>query len=186
MDNLLESDPSEIKISVIPSSADFSIEPNPLILENGNQVQFTDFSFAPSDWHWFINEQLVEVAQHPLLSFDSTGSYQIKLQVSSEEGCTFEKTRTLEVRAVMGIAEDFIKQAILYPNPVGEILTIDLQQSPNERYTIEIFDLSGRKLLQHRLDNQLTSINITGFSPGIYSLILKSKNRIQNHRIIVQ
>lgn len=186
VDQLLESEASPVNILVIPSSADFNMAPNPLIVEDGNQVKFSDLSFASSDWHWFINDQLVEVAQHPTLFFDSIGIYEIRLRIFNEQGCTFEKTRMLEVKGVTGLLRDLEDPTKIYPNPTQDRLTIERRRSSNERFIVEIFDLSGKKQLHTELEGQLNSIDTHMLQPGIYSLIIKSKESIENHRIIVQ
>ena len=62
----------------------------------------------------------------------------------------------------------------LFPNPADKILTIDVNQQPDENTSILIYDNLGRQVLNSRLTGNKTFVNVEGLSPGLY--ILKLSN----------
>jgi hypothetical protein len=61
------------------------------------------------------------------------------------------------------------KELIMYPNPTKIKLIINLQQPTNpQNSTIYIYDLQGQLLMQQRLQQQQTELNISQFAKGIY------------------
>lgn len=74
---------------------------------------------------------------------------------------------------------DLIK---LIPNPASGQVTIVLQDS-NSPYTIELYDLQGRLVLDIANDNK---INVSGLPEGTYMLILKQERNVFTSTLIVQ
>ncbi len=54
----------------------------------------------------------------------------------------------------------------VYPNPVSENLHVDMAGIPNGN--IQMFDLTGKKVAQYKLDEKVTRINITQLAKGLY------------------
>ena len=73
----------------------------------------------------------------------------------------------------MGLDDNEMKGLRLFPNPVNEILTI---YSEYETFTIEIFDIIGKKIFEAE---NLNSINVRHFEEGIY--LLKISSGIYKH-----
>ena len=78
----------------------------------------------------------------------------------------------------MGLDDNEMKGLRLFPNPVNEILNL---YSGYETFTIEIFDIIGKKIFE--ADN-LNSINVRHFEEGIYLLKISSGNYKQSKLFI--
>lgn len=67
---------------------------------------------------------------------------------------------------------------MIYPNPVSDILVIDLAHlyNPGERAIFELFDMTGKKVMQRELSDPLTEISVSasGLREGIYLYQLSS------------
>ena len=78
----------------------------------------------------------------------------------------------------VGLEESFkqIKENKLtvYPNPVSTSLSIQFEKDDN--YFIEIFNSNGQKIFEKRTITNLTKINSTSFSNGIYYYHINSDN----------
>ena len=78
----------------------------------------------------------------------------------------------------MGIDENEMKGLRLFPNPVNEILNL---YSEYDTFTIEIFDIIGKKIFEAK---NLNSINVRHFEEGIYLLKISSGNYKQSKLFI--
>ena len=73
----------------------------------------------------------------------------------------------------------------IYPNPAHAQLTVEATDSQD--YQVTIYDLSGRRMMQHDHLSGQTQVDISHLRPGVY--ILKMRDREQRegrHRIIVE
>jgi hypothetical protein len=66
---------------------------------------------------------------------------------------------------------------IIYPNPCKENLTIRSLVSENENYTLEIMDITGKRMktIANETFSQTQSIDIADLPSGIYVLIINSE-----------
>ena len=71
----------------------------------------------------------------------------------------------------------------IYPNPVYEGY-INISNTSNNAYDIEIFDMNGRKILSKK--SVFDSIDVTMLSEGIYNLKLSFKGNITNKKVVIK
>ena len=71
----------------------------------------------------------------------------------------------------------------IYPNPVYEGY-INISNSSNNAYDIEIFDMNGRKILSKK--SVFDSIDVTMLSEGIYNLKLSFQGNITNKKVVIK
>jgi hypothetical protein len=96
---------------------------------------------------------------------------------SAGANSTFELSRTgvmslspfsvVDNQAVMGIASHTIQGFKLYPDPVSDVITIDLVQA-GDPYLYEIVDITGKTLLSTSNSNSLNSFSVSDLSDGCY------------------
>ncbi len=92
---------------------------------------------------------------------------------------------TITVNAVLGI-EDFknIISFSISPNPVTSILNIQLSKNIVDG-NVTIFDILGKQILVKRLNqNNLTQVNVSNLSKGMYLVKVSSRNNTQTKRFI--
>lgn len=114
------------------------------------------------------------IPEAPTLSTDKTRMYYHR-----HDGPLFKlflRYRT----SVTEIEETEDKKIVVYPNPSDNFITIN-RPLLNEEYCIEIYSSLGQKVFATQ---NSTVINISGFSPGTYTVILKQKNKSWNNKII--
>ena len=67
-------------------------------------------------------------------------------------------------------------------NPAGNSFTLDGEGIEE----IELYDLSGKKVLQQKITNEKTVINIPQLASGIYPALVKTKLGIVTAKVIRQ
>ena len=83
----------------------------------------------------------------------------------------------------------FAKKIIVYPNPTSDQLTIDLNNSKNQKITISLKNVLGQEVFVRQ---KLVSINtkevidITAFAKGIYCLEVKNSEVTFLQKIVVE
>ena len=63
-------------------------------------------------------------------------------------------------------------EAIIFPNPTSEILTIRTSSFENVTYTL--YDAQGKLVIQDKLSSVQTPIQVSQLAPGAYSLTLNN------------
>jgi len=98
-DELYEGDVRRIIVKTKPVNADFSMNPNPLLLDETGQtsVQFTDQSIDAVSWQWTFSHGFNADVQHPLISYTQKGSYSVEVTVENDIGCIETINRPVEV-----------------------------------------------------------------------------------------
>lgn len=73
----------------------------------------------------------------------------------------------------------------VYPIPTSNFLTIKVSDYNKEELTYEVIDLQGKMILENKIMNQETLIDITSFNEAIYVLNIKNSGKtIRTTKII--
>ncbi len=124
---------------------------NQWILAPGFPTSNTDSAF-----YWYSDQSLQKYA-HAL--YDSTGLHDV----------VFFKSSTV------GINEPGATESMaIYPNPVKNMLNVNISLSLFPEYRIRIFDVSGKEVLHGNGNAQ--KINVSQLIPGIYFLHISKAN----------
>ncbi len=74
------------------------------------------------------------------------------------------------------------KSIEVFPNPVSDILNIDLQKAT---YTsLEVCDPTGRVLISEIIDNQTFTLDVLNLKNGVYFITFKGDNISYTKRFI--
>lgn len=68
-----------------------------------------------------------------------------------------------------------------YPNPVKHILTISNSEVIDQ---VEIYTVTGKTLLDKKINNVFSEIDLSNFSSGLYLLKVKSEGRVKTIKIL--
>lgn len=81
----------------------------------------------------------------------------------------------------------FSNTFLAYPNPVTDILNIDLTDTKNENGCISILTLDGKEMLKHETNGAgIVTINMSLLPQGIYLCRFYNKTEIKTIKIIKQ
>lgn len=76
----------------------------------------------------------------------------------------------------------------IYPNPVSDILTIEMPESSRGSGTIEIYSMDGRLIqtLRSTMVNSTTQINVSSLSQGVYICRIRTGNQTSSLQFVKQ
>jgi hypothetical protein len=107
------------------------------------------------------------------------GSYPITYNFSDNNGCSSNATQNLTVIDCSGVGfvELTENEMSIYPNPTDNIFTIEISDLIIGQ-TFAIFDIRGRLLLNGKLNETKTPINVSSFATGTYYVNLLESNKM--------
>lgn len=74
----------------------------------------------------------------------------------------------------------------IYPNPAKNSITISSSNKSNENIEMVIFDMHGKIILSRQIVlNDNTTINVSSLAEGIYTVVLKSSDKISTNKLII-
>ena len=62
-----------------------------------------------------------------------------------------------------------------YPNPATSYIIFDLSNASEKNYTLQIYNFIGKKILETKIVNAHTNINLESFYRGLYVYQLRNK-----------
>ena len=132
---------------------------------SGNPVSFGSGAAAPAGWVYSFK-------------FNVAGTYDYQCDPHAGIGMT----GTITVVPPSSIIEtDFIDNAVVYPNPFSNNLTIKLDKDllkENSNIEFVLYDLLGSKVRTvNRVNSEFTELNTEDLSDGIYIYAFKSGDK---------
>lgn len=126
-------------------------------------VTFSDLSTqGATSWFWDFGDGNTSTLQNPTHTYGTTGTFTVCLTSTNTCGSDTSCMDVLIQNA--NIFEESGFEIVLYPNPVSDVLTIEL---PNEQAEIAIYDVNNRLVETHSSTGEI-SINTSKFSQGVY------------------
>ncbi len=178
LDDVLPSQPVEVTISASDFDPEILANPESLDLTTGSTVQFSiseDVVIA----EWYINDELVETSQSPILLFTTTGEYDIRLEAMDAAGCIQTKNLTFLVfEPVLGVHDESKIQ--VFPNPTSGQLQI---QSDSPLRSLRLLNLAGKLVQTLNPNSESQSLDQAN---GVYLLEIKTSRHTFIKRIRIQ
>lgn len=148
-------------------------------------VQFTDQTLnSPTSWSWDFGDLGTSTLQNPSHVYAAQGTYTVTLIVSN---CVGSDTTTNVVDILPNGVEEYSAGSFeVYPVPFTENATLVLGNNINPAsVSIEITDLSGRKITEIKPQSSIVTIHRGGMSAGIYFVNLYRDGVLTGTRKIV-
>jgi hypothetical protein len=140
---------------------------NPSITMNtANNLVLSNYP-ASSTIAWYVDGVLVQNQVNDTISPTINGNYSV--QITDPFGCSYS---TSDYLIDVSVSENTFGQWMIYPNPVKDMLTIQVEEAMMGT-SVELLDLNGRSLLSNVLTEQLTQINLDQFPSGTYFICLE-------------
>jgi PKD repeat protein len=111
------------------------------------------------------------------------GTHTITYTYVSDDGCENSAEETLYVDACTGIDEVEASKIKLYPNPAKDMVHIS---SELEMTSISIYNYTGQLLNHVELKDSNYELNISSFTPGVYSIKINTEESIITKRLIIK
>ena len=114
----------------------------------------------------------------------SAGSLTVIWAVGSSTTYAYHSIRGATALSVsLGISENNLLSFEMYPNPVSDVLNIQLPTS-TEKAEVSVFDYTGRLVSSKTISSNDTAIDVQKISKGIYMIRVAANNKIGVQRFI--
>jgi uncharacterized repeat protein (TIGR03803 family) len=151
-----------------------------ITITNENTATPTLTSSAATNNQWYRNGTLISGATNATLNVTQVGIYKVEV---IGNGCNSDFSDDFPIIITGDLSETSDSVINIYPNPVVDVLTIALGDSPGKK-VITITDLTGRRLqTTDELGNE-ARLNVAGLYAGTYVISVKSQNTVAALRFI--
>ena len=83
------------------------------------------------------------------------------------------------------IQEQDLFEILVYPNPVKDFLTLELQQEFKEAYTLQLYSSGGQWIFSRQMDSTSELLDFSSFAAGSYTLIVNNlEGQVASFRIV--
>lgn len=154
----------------------------------GNVVQFNDQSTSAygtiGSWNWSFSggTPSASTVQNPSTTYAGNGTYTVCLTVSNEECINFS-CQTISINSAAVNEIELFSSLVIFPNPTSGNVFVDFGKKDFGKTEIVFRDVVGRILYSTNISaSGKQSLDISGFSKGIYFLNVKTMNNPDNYR----
>lgn len=84
------------------------------------------------------------------------------------------------------VVETAVAEFLIYPNPIVDEFTVDLEMVGLEKGELSLSDLSGRVILKNTLSNVLSTVKIPALESGVYLVTVQNSEVKHTQRVIVK
>lgn len=156
---------SGFESSITASSEDVEIN-EPIDFSSSN----TDISAVS----WLFGDGNVSAELSPTHQYEEAGTYLVSMVVVGPDGCSKSYQKEIVVNLTSSTSNLLPDHTItLYPNPGKSWFELSVEEMAGKKGSIELFDISGRSILQLANDEQLLgrySFDLAGKAVGMYFL----------------
>ncbi len=173
---------SVVTVSPVPTAA------GAVASTTGYNVTFTNTSTGASSYSWNFGDLSSSSATAPVHAYAANGSYVVTL-IASNGTCS--DTTTINVTMSVGIQEILTLAGVnLYPNPVNEVATIEVNLNEATNIVVTIYDITGKavaNVFEGTMSAGVTALNVntSELTEGIYFTTIASKNANKTLKMVV-
>lgn len=120
----------------------------------------------PAFWHWDFGDGTSSSEQSPLHHYDSTGTYNVCLNVSNQYGSdTYCRTLYLGISST---ESPFMESKVeVLPNPFSQRLVVYFNETHNSPVFL-LYDATGQLVLKATIVNGINEIKVNDLNNGMY------------------
>jgi hypothetical protein len=116
----------------------------------------------------------------PTLSVPSNGTYVV--YVKNSLGCVVQQT--VVVSGIEDLAANNWEFSV-YPNPAANELNVFCQKCAEQKVTLEVWDVTGRKLFSEPATSILSTLETMTWSNGLYYLTIEANHQKVSRRFVI-
>jgi hypothetical protein len=113
--------------------------------------------------------------------YDTTIHYDI--QQSNYAYFYIDDLTVYELDSTVSTGENIIDKIKIYPNPAQDYLVVDGGELTAVQ--VELFDISGRKLLQQKVSTNQEQVDVSGLANGVYIAVVRSGRQVVKREKVV-
>jgi hypothetical protein len=136
-------------------------------------------------WQWTTSNGMSGTDDSLLVFFDTASSKTLDVQliVSNWYECTDTLNVTLDFTP-SGISVEKELEYLIYPNPVSDVLHIELGEGIDGKVLFEIFDLNGTKMKSETFNGRHLRSKVHGLSSGMYIYTISSDSQVRRGKLV--
>ncbi|WP_347841447.1 REJ domain-containing protein [uncultured Draconibacterium sp.] len=113
------------------------------------------------------------------------GDYEIELQVSDGE-FTLDTVFVLNVSVLTYVQLLNLEGFSFYPNPAQNWITVKFEEPVGGRMVVYMFDATGKLVLDKRIIQQQTILDVSKYQKGLYLLVVSSNGQfIERQKLVI-
>ena len=179
-------DSFDLEIMVDFAIADFEV---PDTVFNATDFDLTNNSLGGVEWLWDFGDETTSMEENPKHQYDTTGVYTIQLLTTSANACvdTLQKEIVVELLdvGIEGI-NDLPDWLQIYPNPVGDELQIEVNQSfATQKMEVQLYNSLEQLVRTVSFEGNKQVVNVTDLPKGLYHLQLQIEDASFVQKIVV-
>lgn len=140
----------------------------------------TLFSSLAYSYQWYGSSGIITGATNQFYVYPQPGSYYVI--ITDSNGCA---TSSIVINTGVNEIINDITYFDVFPNPTTGNITISFHRNINEQMEIKVIDITGRMLLQSKVNSKNKVLNLQPFADGIYMLCITNGTTIWNKKLIL-
>ena len=155
---------------------------------SGSVVTFSNSSTGASTYNWNFGDASNSSATAPVHAYATNGNYTVTL-IATSGSCS--DTTTFNLTINVGIEEiQTLAGVNLYPNPVSQEATIDVNLNEATIVSVNVYDITGKvvaNVYEGQMDAGITTlkVNVSNLESGIYFTTISSSSAIRTLKMVV-
>ena len=122
-------------------------------------------------------------------TYASSGTYNVTLTVSDSTDCYSTDVATKSISVTIGLPENALSRSLrLYPNPVEDVLTIELSLDGKNDITLRVMDMSGKDVIstiKTKQDKEMkTTLDLSDLAKGVYMIEVSDGEHTAVRRLV--
>lgn len=156
-------------------------------VQNQLQVFFTAQSPNAANWSWDFGDGGQSNQANPVHTYAGAGVYQVCLSVVDSNGCDATYCNTISVVDV-GIDPKESEQVLYWPQPIEELVSIQLPEGLVGDLDIELYGLSGQLIWAREVmaEERIFNFAMGGIPAGIYLMELRTSGFHKRVKVVKQ
>ncbi len=165
-------EPVEISFCVNP--------PTPSITTSGAVPNMVLTSSNNEGNQWYRNNEVINNATQAVFSPSESGTYTV---ITVVESCSSAESDSYEL-VITGISHDTEFTVDVFPNPVKDLIHVQLKGYEGRNVTVEVLDTFGRILSAEKAQGLQVMLDATTYANGLYIIQVISGKSIVTRKII--
>lgn len=156
------------------------VENDTSVFQSGDSLIAAISNNSTYQWLTCPGFEIIDGETQSVFVANESGSYAVQIE---KEGCI--DTSNCHILIHSGLKEDDINNRFnVFPNPVDKILIVQSEDF-DQKYSIELFGISGKKILSKEQLLKANKIDVKNIEPGVYILNIKTRNQSITKKIVV-
>ncbi|MBL7837846.1 MAG: PKD domain-containing protein, partial [Bacteroidetes bacterium] len=118
-------------------------------------------------------------------TYNAPGKYCVTMIARNDAGCECSTTKCVSVTTDITDAESMNNAVQVYPNPNSGVFNVTLNAEISGSMTVNVYNVLGELVKTITVDGNSTSVDLTEFASGVYTVKVIADNQIATKKITV-